>query len=49
MRGSKSIFQYQGRAGWARYYSEVYNKTGRETAAHLAVWYLLLQEAFGEN
>jgi hypothetical protein len=28
--------------GWHKYYVEVFNKTGRSQAEHLAVWYLLL-------
>jgi len=33
--------------GWHKHYAEVFNKTGRSDAAHLAMWYLLLHLAFG--
>ena len=35
------------REGWRDYYIGVFNKTGRETAAHMAVWYMLLIEGVG--
>lgn len=45
----KSFSRYANtRMGWHQHYADVFNKTGRETAAHLACWYLLLYEAFGE-
>lgn len=34
------------RLGWSNYYAQVFNKTGRETAAQLAMWYYLLHLAF---
>lgn len=37
------------RAGWAQYYADLYNKTGRPDCEHLALWYLLMHEAFGEK
>lgn len=37
------------RAGWATYYADIYSKTGSRQAEHLAVWFLLLKEAFGER
>lgn len=37
------------RAGWAAYYADIYSKTGSRQAEHLAVWYLLLEKAFGER
>lgn len=37
------------RQGWADHYAQIYNKTGRSTAEHLALWFLLLKEAFGER
>lgn len=33
------------RAGWRDYYIARYNKTGLETSAHLAMWYMLLELA----
>ncbi len=33
------------RAGWIKYYQELYNRTGRESAAHMAVWYMILETA----
>jgi len=35
--------------GWHKHYAEVFNKTERPDAAHLAIWYLLLHLALGEN
>ena len=37
------------RVGWYEHYADVFNKTGRETAAHLALWYLLLYLADNSN
>lgn len=37
------------RYGWYKHYAEVFNKTERPDAAHLAIWYLLLHLALGEN
>ncbi len=34
------------RIGWHRHYAKVFDKTGRHTAEHLAIWYLLLHLAF---
>lgn len=36
------------RVHWASFYQKVYCKTGRESAAHLANWYQLLDLADGE-
>lgn len=33
------------RLGWHEWYAEEFNRTGRETAAHLSMWYLLLHLA----
>lgn len=33
--------------GWHKHYAEVFNKTERPDAAHLAIWYLLLHLALG--
>lgn len=35
--------------GWHKHYAEVFNKTGRLQAEHLAIWYLFLHLAFGEE
>lgn len=35
--------------GWHKHYVQVFNKTGRAQAEHLAIWYLLLHLAFGEE
>lgn len=35
--------------GWHKHYAEVFNKTSRAQAEHLAIWYLLLHIALGEN
>ena len=35
--------------GWHKYYAERFNKTGRPDCAHLAIWYLLLHLALGEE
>lgn len=37
------------RAGWHKWYAERYNKTGREVAATLALWFLLNHIEFGEE
>lgn len=37
------------RSQWQHYYMSEFNKTGRETAARMAVWYLLLITAFEEE
>ena len=37
------------RMGWHLYYADLFNKTGRETAATLALWHLILFTAFGED
>lgn len=34
------------RMGWHKHYAQVFNKTGRHTAAHLAIWYQFLHLAF---
>jgi hypothetical protein len=34
------------RLGWSNYYAKLYNKHGRDTSEHLAIWYLLLHLAF---
>ena len=36
------------RKGWSDYYAKVYDKTGREPALQLSLWYQVLHEAFGE-
>lgn len=35
--------------GWHNYYVQRFNKTGRPDCAHLAIWYLLLHFALGEE
>ena len=35
--------------GWHKHYAEVHNKTQTFDSAHLAMWYLLLHLAFGEQ
>mgnify|MGYP003403601837 FL=1 len=37
------------RMGWHKWYADLYNKTGRKSAEHLAMWFLLLHKAFGER
>jgi len=34
------------RMGWHTHYARLYNKTGRNSAQHLACWFLLLHLAF---
>ena len=36
------------RMGWHRFFAERFNKTGRASSEHLALWFFLLHEAFGE-
>lgn len=35
--------------GWHKHYAQVHNKTQTFDSAHLAMWYLLLHLAFGEE
>ena len=35
--------------GWSRHYQKLYNQTLRESAAHLAIWYLLLHHMHNES
>lgn len=35
--------------GWYKHYAEVHNKTQTFDSAHLAMWYLLVHLAFGEE
>lgn len=35
--------------GWYKHYAEVHNKTQTFNSAHLAMWYLLVHLAFGEQ
>ncbi len=37
------------RLGWHEFYVRLYNKTGRDSALHLAMWYYLLHLAFDGN
>lgn len=37
------------RLGWHKHYAQLFNRTGRETAAHLAMWYLLLHLSHEEH
>jgi hypothetical protein len=37
------------RLGWYKHYAERFNKTQHPDAAHLAMWYLLLHLALGEE
>lgn len=34
------------RIGWHKHYAKIFNKTGRHTAEHLAIWYQFLHLAF---
>jgi hypothetical protein len=34
--------------GWHRYYTRLFNRTMRETAAHMALWYYALMLADDE-
>ena len=34
------------RMGWHKHYAKIFDKTGRHTAEHLALWYLMLHLAF---
>ncbi len=34
------------RMGWQQHYAKIFNKTGRRTAEHLAIWYQFLHLAF---
>lgn len=34
------------RIGWHKHYAKIFNTTGRHTAEHLTIWYLLLHLAF---
>ena len=36
------------RLGWYEYYADLFNRTGRETAATLALWHYLLHMEFGD-
>lgn len=35
------------RLGWSLHYAKEFNKTGRQQAAHLACWYLMLHLELG--
>ena len=37
------------RLGWHHHYARRFNKTGAASAETLALWFLLLYEAFGEQ
>lgn len=48
MRVRKSLMPTgKDRLGWHAYYVQRFNKTQSLQAEHLAIWYLLLHEAFG--
>lgn len=36
------------RLGWSKHYSDLFNRTGRESAARLSAWYHMLYLAFGD-
>ena len=37
------------RSYWAGYYIDRFNKNGESSTEHMALWYLLLYEAFGDE
>lgn len=36
------------RSGWTWHYSDLFRRTGRESAARMAAWYQMLHLAFGD-